>query len=292
MPVNNYANIQSLIADVLARTDLTSQIQDSITLFEAEASYELFRTRGTETRTIIVPSSPTITTITGAASGTGGVIQITYTPISTNPTLATGNIVNIQAVGGTTEANGSWVITVVDATDFTLNGSVFANTYTSGGTFQQDIGFCTLPADYMGWSRVTFTGVPQQDLEYVAPGVFDQEFPSNFQPVIQTSIPEVFTVEAGFLKILPPNPTPIEFLYWQKTPALSASFNWLATNRPDAYVVGALEKLYGYWIKDFNQAEAYGRKKTEIFNQIKMQRFREFNNLRIRADRSTYGATP
>ena len=59
-----------------------------------------------------------------------------------------------------------------------------------------------------------------------------------------------------------------------------------------AYVVGALEKLYGYWIKDFNQAEAFGRKKTEVFNQIKMQRFREFNNLRIRPDRSTYGATP
>ena len=292
MPVSSYATIQALIADVLARSDLSSQTQDAITLFEAEAAYELFRTRGTETRTILVPSNPQSLTITGAAAGTGGVIQITYTTISTNPTLATGNIVNIQSVGGTTEADGSWVITVVNSTNFTLNGSVFVNAYTSGGTIQQDLGFCTLPSDYMGWSRVTFTGVPQQDLEYVAPGVFDQEFPTNFQPVITTSIPEVFTVEAGFLKILPVNPTPLEFLYWQKTPALSSSFNWLATNRPDAYVVGALEKLYGYWIKDFNQAEAYGRKKTEIFNQIKMQRFREFNNLRIRADRSTYGATP
>jgi hypothetical protein len=291
MPVNNYVNIQALIADVLARSDLTSQITDAITLFEAEAASELFRTRGTETRTILVPSNPALLTVTGAASS-GGLIQITYTPISTNPTLATGNIVNIQSVGGTTEAAGSWVITVTSPTTFTLNGSVFVNAYAGGGTIQQDLGFCTLPADYLGWSRVTFTGNPQTDLEYVAPGVFDQEFPTNFQPVITTSIPEVFTVEAGFLKILPVNPIPLEFLYWQKTPALSGSFNWLATNRPDAYVVGALEKIYGYWIKDFNQAEAYGRKKTEIFNQIKMQRFREFNNLRIRADRSTYGATP
>ena len=292
MSVNSYANIQAELADILARSDLTSQITDAITIFEAEAAYELFRTRGTETRTIVVPSNPQSLTITGAAAGTGGVIQITYTPISTNPTLATGNIVNIQSVGGTTEADGSWVITVVSSTQFTLNGSVFINTYASGGTIQQDLGFCTLPSDYLGWSRLTFTGNPQTDLEYVAPGVFDQEYPTNFQPVITTSIPAVFTVESGFIKILPVNPIPLEFLYWQKTPALSSSFNWLATNRPDAYIVGALEKLYGYWIKDFNQAEAFGRKKTEIFNQIKMQRFREFNNLRIRIDRSTYGATP
>ncbi len=291
MPVNNYVNIQALIADVLARSDLTSQTQDAITLFEAEAAYELFRTWGTETRTIVVPSNPALLNVTGAASS-GGLIQITYTPISTNPALATGSIVSIQSVGGTTEADGSWVITVVSPTQFTLNGSVFVNAYTNGGTIQQDLGFCPLPSDYLGWSRLTFTGNPQTDLEYCAPGVFDQEFPTNFQPVITTSIPEVFTVEAGFIKILPVNPIPLEFLYWAKTPALSSSFNWLASNRSDAYVVGALEKLYGYWIKDFNQAEAYGRKKTEVFNQIKMQRFREFNNLRIRADRSTYGATP
>ncbi len=291
MPVNSYVNIQASIADILARPDLTSQIVDSITLFEAEASSELFRTRGTETRTIIVPSNPAALSITGAASS-GGLIQITYTAISTTPTLATGNIVNITNVGGTTEANGSWVITVTSASTFTLTGSVFVNSYTSGGTIQQDMGFCTLPSDYMGWSRVTFTGNPQGDLEYVAPAVWDQEFPTNSSPVIATSIPRVFTVEAGFLKILPVNATPLEFLYWAKTAALSSSFNWLATNRPDAYIVGALEKLYGYWIKDFNQAEAYGRKKTEIFNQIKMQRFREFNNLHIRLDRSTYGATP
>ncbi len=291
MPVNNYANIQALIADTLARSDLTSQIQDAITLFEAESAYELFRQRGTETRTIIVPSNPAALTITGAASS-GGLIQITYTTISTNPTLASGNIVAIQSVGGTTEADGSWVITVTGTNTFTLNGSVFVNAYTSGGTIQQDLGFCTLPADYLGWSRLTFTGNPQTDLEYVSPGVWDEEYPTNFQPVITTSIPAVFTIEAGFIKILPVNPTPLEFLYWQQTPALASSFNWLATARPDAYVVGALEKLYGYWIKDFNQAEAFGRKKTEIFNEIKMQRFREFNNLRIRIDRSTYGATP
>ncbi len=290
MTVNSYANIQATIADVLARSDLTSQIVDAITLFEGEASYELFRNRGTESRTVLVPSNPSALAVTGAASS-GTLVQITYTPNSSNPALANGNIVSISDVSGTTEANGTWAIANVSGSTFTLTGSIFVNTYTSGGLVQQDVGFAALPTDYLGWSRVTSQSNPVSDCEYVAPGVWDQEFPTSLtNPLI--GIPRVFTVEAGYLKVKPGTSSNLEFVYWAKTPALSASFNWLATNRPDAYVVGALEKLYGYWIKDFNQAEAYGRKKTEIFNQIKMQRFREFNNLHIRIDRSTYGATP
>ncbi len=289
MPVSSYATIQASIADVLARTDLTTQITDAIILFEAESASELFRTRGTETRTILVPSSPAALVISAIAAGTGNVIQITYSPATIGTAIASGNVIAVSNVGGTTESNGTWVATVVSAGVLTLNGSQFVNTYTSGGTIQQDLGFCALPTDYMGWSRLTSLDNPSMDLEYVAPGVWDQEFPDFTNTA---SVPRVFTVEAGFIKIKPLGTSNLEFLYWAKTPAISASFNWLATNRPDAYIVGALEKLYGYWIKDFNQAEAYGRKKTEIFNQIKMQRFREFNNLHIRLDRSSYGATP
>ena len=290
MPVNNYANIQALIQDALARSDLSSQTTDAITLFEAEASFELFRTRGTEVRTIIVPTSPAPLTITNAANNGSGAIRITYSGTA-SPTITTGNIINVSNIGGTTEANGSWVVTVIDAQDIDLVGSTFINTYTSGGQIQQDQGFAPLPADYMGWRRVTYTGIPQRDLEYISPAVWDEAFP-NWVPIIATSIPEVFTIEAGYLKIKPVNTGPLEFIYWQMTPALAANFNWLATERPDAYIMGALEKLYGVWIKDFNQAEAYGRKKDQIFSEIKMQRFREFNNLRVRLDRSAYGATP
>ena len=290
MPVTNYATIAALIQDALARSDLASQTADAITLFEAEATDELFRTRGTEVRTILIPTSPAALTITNAANNGAGLIRITYSGTA-SPAIVTGNIINISSVGGTVEANGSWVVTVIDAQDIDLQGSAFVNAYTSGGTAQQDQGFAPLPADYLGWRRVTFTGTPQRDLEYISPAVWDEAFP-NWEPIIATSIPEVFTIEAGFLKIKPVNTGTLEFIYWQNTPALAANFNWLATTRPDAYVMGALEKLYGIWIKDFNQAEAYGRKKDQIFSQIKMQRFREFNNLRIRLDRSAYGATP
>src|SRR5258708_1632977 len=270
MSVNSYASIQALIADALARSDLTSQIVDAITLFEAEAGFELFRTRGTETRTILVPTNPAALTITGAANNGSGLIRITYTG-TRSPALATGNIVAIANAGGTIEPNGSWVVTVIDAQDIDLQGSTFTNTYTSGGIVQQDQGFAALPSDYLGWSRVTWTGVPTIDLEYVAPAIWDDEFPT-WLPIISTGIPEVFTVEAGFIKIRPVNTTPLEFLYWQKTPALAGQFNWLATNRPDAYVAGTLAIVYGLYVKDQQQAQVYNSKKMEIYDQIKKQR--------------------
>jgi hypothetical protein len=40
----------------------------------------------------------------------------------------------VSGVGGTTEANGTWPITLIDATHIELGGSVYTHTYTSGGT--------------------------------------------------------------------------------------------------------------------------------------------------------------
>jgi hypothetical protein len=46
----------------------------------------------------------------------------------------TGETVVIAGVGGNTAVNGTWVITVVDANNFNLNGSTGNGAYTSGGT--------------------------------------------------------------------------------------------------------------------------------------------------------------
>ena len=59
----------------------------------------------------------------------GGEIQIQ----ATGHGFTTGDSVTIKQVYGTTEANGSWTITVDDADNLTLNGSVYQNAYVSGG---------------------------------------------------------------------------------------------------------------------------------------------------------------
>lgn len=76
-------------------------------------------------------------TITGAVAS-GSLIKIT----SNGHGLETGDIVQITGVTGTVEANGQWVVTRVDANNFTLNLSTFSNAYVSGGTAKH-IGFAT-----------------------------------------------------------------------------------------------------------------------------------------------------
>lgn len=73
--------------------------------------------------------APGALTITDTADNSGEV-QI---EVASTSGLTTGDYKTISAVLGTTEANGTWEITVDDATHFTLNGSVYANAYVSGG---------------------------------------------------------------------------------------------------------------------------------------------------------------
>lgn len=46
---------------------------------------------------------------------------------------ATGNKIVVQQVGGNTAANGAWIITVINTTSFSLDGSTGNAAYTSGG---------------------------------------------------------------------------------------------------------------------------------------------------------------
>lgn len=73
----------------------------------------------------------TATSLSVTAATNAGPIQITT---STNHNLTTGDTVTITGVLGNTAANGTFVITVINPTAFTLNGSTGSGAYTSGGT--------------------------------------------------------------------------------------------------------------------------------------------------------------
>lgn len=69
--------------------------------------------------------------VSGAASGNGGVVRLSVDDASRcNPM----DVVVVSGVAGTTEANGTWQINVIDPQHIELIGSVYANAYTSGGT--------------------------------------------------------------------------------------------------------------------------------------------------------------
>jgi len=65
------------------------------------------------------------------ATDNGGLIQITT---SAAHGRTTGDFVYISGVGGVPNATGGRTITVIDSTNFTIDGSTFAGSYTSGGT--------------------------------------------------------------------------------------------------------------------------------------------------------------
>lgn len=76
------------------------------------------------------PSAVTYRTISNAANNGSGLIRLT---VNTTNGMITGQLVTIGDVAGTTEANGNWIITVIDVNTVDLQGSTFTNSYTSGG---------------------------------------------------------------------------------------------------------------------------------------------------------------
>ena len=70
-------------------------------------------------------------TVVGAVNNGAGLIRI---QTSAAHGFATGAQVYLQNVGGVPNANGGWLITVIDATHFDLQGSQWGGAYTSGGT--------------------------------------------------------------------------------------------------------------------------------------------------------------
>jgi hypothetical protein len=91
------------------------------------------------------PLAPGALVITGAANNGSGLIRLT---VASTATLTTGQIISINGVVGTVEANGEhWVITVVDGTHIDLRGSAFANAYVSGGVIGGSIDAMTLSLD-------------------------------------------------------------------------------------------------------------------------------------------------
>ena len=58
--------------------------------------------------------------------------------------MVTPDVVTIAGVGGNTAANGTWIITRLTATTFSLRGSVGNGAYTSGGTATRDDTYATI----------------------------------------------------------------------------------------------------------------------------------------------------
>ena len=125
-------------------------------------------------------------------------------------------------------------------------------------------GVVALPTDYLSWLRLTWTGNPRRELEYVEASWLQAAFPDN--PV---DLPSVFTIEGGNIiqRPIDGTATAMEFVYYAKVPALSAGPNWLMTAHPDLYLFGTLVEATAK-TKDAETAVLWKARRDELFDEI------------------------
>lgn len=192
MSFSTYSDLQTQIANWLARDDLTSYIPDFIRLFECAAMRRL-KVRLQETTTSLTPSS----------------------------------------------------------------------------------GVATLPSDYLGYRRVTWTGSPVHELVYVAPPAYVAYIESG------SGIPTIFTIEGSNLRVAPTDDTALTVTYVQRTTAVESSLNWLYTNHFDAYLFGALAEANAF-NKDVDPAGLWKARRDEVFGEISALDFNERQGMAMR----------
>jgi hypothetical protein len=92
--------------------------------------------------------------VTGAANNGAGKIRLTLNATSNAFfDIAGQNFIVVQGVVGTTEANGTWRVTIIDSTHIDLIGSTFTNAYVSGGAIGGSID--TIPFSFDSISKAS-----------------------------------------------------------------------------------------------------------------------------------------
>jgi hypothetical protein len=128
------------------------------------------------------------------------------------------------------------------------------------------LGTVALPGDYLAWRRVTWTGAPRVELQYVHPSYLQAAYPSS-----PADVPRIFTIEGSTLKVRPVDGAALEFDYFQKIPALSSGAdsgtNWLLAAHPDLYLFGALVEAEMFGVND-ERAPVWKARRDEIFDEI------------------------
>ncbi len=137
----SFASIASFSTPNVTITGLSgmtaTMVGSSITISGAATSAN----NGTFTITTFVSASSVKYSNTSAVapdSNNGTISWFVVGPIqvetATPHKLVTGQTVIVSGVVGVSAANGTFTVTVLDPTDFLLNGSTFSGTYSSGGT--------------------------------------------------------------------------------------------------------------------------------------------------------------
>lgn len=153
---------------------------------------------------------------------------------------------------------------------------------TTSTTLTPSSGIATVPSDIHSMVRVTWTGSPRVDLEYIHPTYFEAIYPER-----PSDTPSKYTIEGTSLKVGPLSDTDLDVVYYKRTAALSGALNDIFTRNPDLYLFGALVEAEAF-NKDAAKAALWKARRDEIFDEIMAAEFNERGPLQMRV----YGVAP
>lgn len=141
LPMGNN-KITGLATPTAATDAATKAYVDTVPLVDKSVTLQKLY-HPTSTSKLLGSDAAAALSITAAVNNGSGLIRLT---VASTATFATGQKKTVSDVVGTTEANGTWTITVVDGTHIDLQGSTFTNLYVSGGTIGGGIAEISLGA--------------------------------------------------------------------------------------------------------------------------------------------------
>ncbi len=132
---------------------------------------------------------------------------------------------------------------------------------TSLGTASAPVAVADLPADFLEWLAVTWTGSGRT----ARPTFAEADSPEARFRHRPGGDPQYFTIRAGKVRMVPEKTGVILLTYYAAIPALTAdaSSNWLLAKAPDAYLYAVIAEAYLYQ-KDPAAAQAH----TDLMLQV------------------------
>ncbi|PZW37001.1 hypothetical protein C8P66_14811 [Humitalea rosea] len=124
---------RAIVSDYNARVQIRDVLGDNRNGVFMSRAYDIARIHGVHFWPFVTGNLPGISLVSNSIANitsSGGLIRVTT---SAAHQLATGDLVNLTAVGGVPNANGRFAVTVISSTVVDLQGSSFAGAFTSGG---------------------------------------------------------------------------------------------------------------------------------------------------------------
>lgn len=117
-----------------------------------------------------------------------------------------------------------------------------------------------VPADFIDWVSAEWTSPPKTPQRPLMLRYVEADSPEIRAKHRPNGPPQIYTVLAGKVRVVPASSGTLELVYFARIPALTAAqpMNWLITKAPDVYLYGVLLEAMLFQKDEANAAQWLG----------------------------------